>query len=275
MVRYEQTDPSIQYAGTWYPNYGAFNSGGSATLSMDANSTAVFSFTGIGVKWIGFSDPWSGIAQVYIDGVFKAVIDTYAADQAAQTVQYSVSNLANTAHTLTIVATGTKDSKSAGAWVWIDAFDVTTETGASSSGTGTSSSNFPPATSTPVRIEQNNPAVSYTAGTWFTNTTAGSSGGSAALCMDSGARVTLTFTGTSASWIGYRDQWSGIAQVYVDGVLQATIDTYASPAQAQSVVYTVQGLTEGNHTLAIQVVGTHDAASGGSWVWVDAFDVTP
>jgi hypothetical protein len=165
VVRYEQTAPSIQYAGSWYPNYGAFNSGGSATLAMDANSTAVFSFTGIGVKWIGFSDPWSGIAQVYIDGVFKATIDTYASDQAAQIVQYSVGNLANTAHTLTIVVTGTMDSKSAGAWVWIDAFDVTTQTGAPSNSTGTSSSN---ATSTPLRFdtstvmdgEQNNSAVS-------------------------------------------------------------------------------------------------------------------
>jgi hypothetical protein len=126
----------------------AFNSGGSATFAMDANNAAVFSFKGIGVKWIGFSDPWSGIARIYIDGVFKASVDTYAADQAAQIVQYSVGNLADTAHTLTIVVTGTMDSKSAGAWVWIDAFDVTTQTGAPSNSAGTSSSN---ATSTPLR----------------------------------------------------------------------------------------------------------------------------
>jgi len=32
----------------------------------------------------------------------------------------------------------------------------------------------------------------------------------------------------------YRDEWSGIAQVYVDGALTATVDTYLSPAQAQT-----------------------------------------
>jgi hypothetical protein len=32
-------------------------------------------------------------------------------------------------------------------------------------------------------------------------------------------------------------------------------------------------LSPGAHTLMIVVTGTHDAASAGAWVWVDAFDV--
>jgi hypothetical protein len=93
--------------------------------------------------------------------------------------------------------------------------------------------------------------------------------------MDANHRATLTFSGTAVSWLGYRDEWSGIARVYLDGVMQATIDTYASPAQAGAVLYTVAGLAGGAHTLVIEVTGTHNAASGGSWVWLDAFDVTP
>ncbi len=93
--------------------------------------------------------------------------------------------------------------------------------------------------------------------------------------MDANARATITFTGTGVKWIGYRDQWSGIARVYVDGVLQTTIDTYASPAQGQAVLYTASGLASGTHTMAIEVAGSHGASSGGSWVWVDAFDVNP
>ncbi len=46
--------------------------------------------------------------------------------------------------------------------------------------------------------------------------------------MIQGCQATFTFTGTTVSWIGYRDQWSGIALVYVDGVLNATLDTYAA-----------------------------------------------
>jgi hypothetical protein len=57
--------------------------------------------------------------------------------------------------------------------------------------------------------------------------------------------------------------------------MQSTIDTYATPSQAGTVLYTVAGLAGGTHTLAIEVTGTRNAASGGNWVWVDAFDVAP
>jgi hypothetical protein len=117
--------------------------------------------------------------------------------------------------------------------------------------------------------------VACTGGTWFPKTYAWASGGSIVMSMDANARATLTFTGTAVSWIGYRDQWSGIAQVYLDGVLQGTIDTYAASAQTQASVYTASGLIDGSHTLAIEVTGTHNAVSAGSWVWVDAFLVIP
>jgi hypothetical protein len=133
-VVYQQNASGVAYTGTWYPNSGAFNSGGSAVMAMDAGSQAVFTFTGVGVKWIGFSDPWSGIAKVYVDGrLATTTVDTYSAAQQAQATQYSISGLRNGKHTLTIVATGTQNAKSAGAWVWVDAFDVTQDVAASSS----------------------------------------------------------------------------------------------------------------------------------------------
>jgi len=281
-VRYEQNNAAVQTVGTWYPNNGAFNSGGSSILAMDAGSQAKFTFTGTGVNWIGYRDPWSGIAQVYVDGVLKSTIDTYSANTLSQTIVYSVNGLTNASHTLTIAATGSKDAASGGDWVWVDAFDVTapstTPTSTTTSPSSSPSSTPPPssnASATPVRVQQNASTVAETGGTWYTNTSAGCSGGSCILAMDTNARATLTFTGSAVKWIGYRDQWSGIARVYVDGVLKATVDTYASPSQAQATLYTATGLTEGVHTIAIEVAGAHDSVSGGSWVWVDAFDVTP
>jgi hypothetical protein len=123
-VRYEQNNPAVQFTGTWFPNSGAFNSGGSAVLAMDQGSQATFTFTGTGVKWIGYGDPWSGIAQVYLDGALKGTIDTYSAGTQAQAVLFSSGGLSNASHKLTIVVTGTHDASSAGAWVWVDAFDV-------------------------------------------------------------------------------------------------------------------------------------------------------
>ncbi len=131
VVRYEQDNAAVSYQGNWFPNAGSFNSAGSAVLAMDANSQAKFTFTGTSVSWIGFSDPWSGIAQVYLDGALVATVDSYSATQTAQKVQYTAANLANATHTLTIVVTGTQASSSGGAWVWVDAFDVTTTASAS------------------------------------------------------------------------------------------------------------------------------------------------
>jgi hypothetical protein len=128
VVQYLENNPAIRYSGTWLPNSGAFNIGGSATLSTAAGSKAVFSFKGTGVSWIGYSDAWSGIAQVYVDGVFKATIDTYAANDTAKKVQYAIGNLTNASHTLTIVVTGKQNSEAQEAWVWVNAFNVTTVT---------------------------------------------------------------------------------------------------------------------------------------------------
>ena len=52
-----------------------------------------------------------------------------------------------------------------------------------------------------------------------------------------------------------------------------TVDTYASPARHQTVLFSATALAPGIHTLVITATGTHGAASSGSWIWVDAFDV--
>lgn len=265
-TRLEQDNSAVQYSGAWYPNHGAFNSGGSASLAMNSGDSVKLTFNGTGVKWIGYSDPWSGIAEVYVDSALKATVDTYSANALAQKAQYSVAGLSNGTHMLNIVVNGRHNAQSHGAWVWMDAFDVTT-------GPLTPAPPPPPPSSAPVRIEHNNAAIVYT-GSWASNSTAPSSAG-AVLCMDANARATLSFTGSGVTWIGYRDQWSGIANVYVDGVLKNTVDTYLSPAAGKTPLYTVTGMTSGPHTLAIEVTGTHSFKSGGSWIWVDAFDVTP
>jgi hypothetical protein len=124
--RHEQDDPAVQLAGSWFLNNGAFNSGGSAILATDQGSQVTFTFTGTGVRWIGYRDPWSGIVQVYLDGELRETIDTYSPDTQAQARIYSLSGLGNGNHSLSLVVTGTHNANSAGAWVWVDAFDVST-----------------------------------------------------------------------------------------------------------------------------------------------------
>jgi hypothetical protein len=256
-----QTDPSITYTGVWYPNYETPNIGGSATLTNDKGATAALSFTGTGITWIGVLDPYSGIALVYLDGT-QNTVDTYGPNTLYQQPLFSVHGLAPGTHTLSVQVVHQRDEDTEGSWVWINAFNI--ENGSSIAG-GVSA--------TSGRIEQNNAAVMYT-GNWYLNTNPVMSGGSAALAMDANSSATVSFTGTGITWIGYQDQWSGIANVYVDGTLQSSpVDTYTAAEKVQSPVYSISGLSPGPHTLMIVVTGTHNAASAGSWVWVDAFVV--
>jgi predicted amidohydrolase len=123
-----------------------------------------------------------------------------------------------------------------------------------------------------TRTQDDGSAIGY-AGTWFKVSSAPFDGGSARASMDAGDRAEFGFTGVAVRWIGYRDEWSGRANVYLDGQLQATVDTYASPYQARVGIWEAGGLTAGGHTLTIEVLGTRNASSGGAWIWIDAFDV--
>src|SRR5262245_38488104 len=90
--------------------------------------------------------------------------------------------------------------------------------------------------------------------------------------MDAGSRATFAFTGTQVSWIGYRDEWSGIGRVYIDGALKGEVDTYTAGNQSKTVLYTATGLSFGTHTIIVEAAGQRSASSKANWIWVDAFD---
>jgi hypothetical protein len=130
----------------------------------------------------------------------------------------------------------------------------------------------PPApTGAYTRVEQNASDVAYT-GFWHTITRRVLSGGSSAASMRAGSRTTLTFSGTAARWIGLKDPWSGVAKVYVDGAFQAQVDTYSASTKTNVVLYDVNGMLPGAHTLTVEVTRTRNPASRGLWIWIDAFD---
>ncbi|HYS78012.1 MAG TPA: post-COAP-1 domain-containing protein [Candidatus Dormibacteraeota bacterium] len=130
----------------------------------------------------------------------------------------------------------------------------------------------PPPSST-TRIEETDPSVIY-AGSWISQSRSDLSGGSAVESLDTNGSATLAFNGTGVSWISFKAAFGGIAQVYLDGTLKATVDTYAPTEQPQAVVYTASGLPTGPHTLMIKVTGTWNSSGCCAWIVVDAFDVT-
>ena len=127
-----------------------------------------------------------------------------------------------------------------------------------------------PNTVAAARFEQT--AATFSAG-WSSDTSRPWSGGTAAISATIGARATFAFSGPSVTWIGALRPDTGIARVFVDGVLQAEVDTFSKTEETRVPVFTVANLSGGSHTLAIEVTGQRNPQSGTATVVVDAFDV--
>ena len=124
-VRIEDESLAVSYIHGW--NFGNTSrnwSGGTAALGFAAGQQATLSFNGTGVNWIGFKGPFAGIANVYVDGVFVATVDAYAAVETVQAVMFTASGLASGPHTLIVEATGTRNAASVDNIVVVDAFDI-------------------------------------------------------------------------------------------------------------------------------------------------------
>lgn len=174
-------------------------------------------------------------------------------------VSWDTTTAADGAHTLTAVARDASGGTATSAAVTVTVSNVT---------------------ETVTRIEDPSASIAY-AGSWALGNTAKAwSGGTAALATGGpsatgeATRATLTFTGTGVRWIGFTGPQAGIARVYLDGALVATVDTYAPTEAVEAVLYTATGLASMTHTLAVESTGTRNAASSDIFVVVDAFDVT-
>src|SRR5260221_7131503 len=88
-----------------------------------------------------------------------------------------------------------------------------------------------------------------------------------------GDSVSVTFTGTAIRLVAAKDSNHGIADIYLDGTLAASVDTYAPSKLYQVVLYDVYGLSAGSHVLQVVVSGRQNPASNGKFVGVDALDL--
>jgi beta-galactosidase GanA len=123
-----------------------------------------------------------------------------------------------------------------------------------------------------------NPALQYS-GTWThagpgAGYTSGDYDQTESWSTQAGASMTVNFTGTAVQWIGPKNTNGGIADVYLDGSLAATVDTYSPAGKLfQQVLYSATGLAAGSHTLTIDVTGSQDSASSADTVVIDAINV--
>ena len=211
------------------------------------------------MRWIGLPCEMCGIAEVYLDGSYAETIDTFGPGQPGPpTTMFAISGLPAGSHTLTVQVTGRWNASSSDADVYVDAFDVE---GLISGNAGTV-----------TRIEEHDPAVTYT-GTWWLVTRPDVSGGTCLKGEDPGSAVTFPFNGTGVTFIGFKAEVTGFVRIYMDDVFVGTFDTYASTHLPQQVVYSVTDLPAGQHVLTLEVTGTYNSLSCCAWIAIDAFDV--
>ena len=134
-------------------------------------------------------------------------------------------------------------------------------------------SNYASGTSFRLTAYQENASSSILAysGTWTRAALSGAYGGYAKWASAAGAKATLTFTGKAVAVVAPKGPDLGKADVYLDGVKKATIDLYNSTAQSRRIVWTMSFASSAAHTVVVRVLGTKNASSSGTGVWVDAF----
>ena len=252
----QETDPEVRFGGAWaQENSGIAWSAGDARVTESAGAQATLAFRGTSVAWRGYRGPDAGIARVHVDGAFAAEVDLYAPTHFVQDAVYTASGLADGMHTITVEAAGLRHPSSSAARVVVDAFDVTAPG---------------------LRSQETDAAVVYS-GSWVQgNRNRTWSEGTVAVSNTPGSRASFTFSGTEVRWVGFRAARTGIANVYLDGVFVAEVDTYAPGAAGyQATAYTIQGLAPGQHTLVVEATGRRNPAATNNYVVVDAFDVVP
>ncbi|MBC8079871.1 MAG: carbohydrate binding domain-containing protein [Gorillibacterium sp.] len=85
-----------------------------------------------------------------------------------------------------------------------------------------------------------------------------------------GATAQLSFSGSSIQWYGVKGNGQGKADVYIDGILDATVDLYQA-TRTNTVCYTKTGLAAGNHTIRIITRSDKNPLSTDKYVEVDYF----
>ena len=122
---------------------------------------------------------------------------------------------------------------------------------------------------TPTRYQQADSHLVY-AGTWYTFSTSGASGGTYARADTSGASVTATFAGTYLAWIATAGTTLSKAYVSLDGKTPVSINLARTAVAYQQKVWNTGALASGKHIVKIW---WDPADAAGKYISVDAFDV--
>jgi hypothetical protein len=114
------------------------------------------------------------------------------------------------------------------------------------------------ATSAPVWMstaQESDESVDLSPG-WQSVADAKSYGGARQTAATQGEWAAFTFTGREVAWVAQRGPAKGLADVYLDGTLAATVDLYKSTNAKKRIVFRAQWPSVSEHRLDVVVAGT-------------------
>ena len=250
MTRVDQTDSRFGYSGTWAPFSTASAWKGSYGRSSTSGASVAITFNGTRLDWIAMKGTTTGIADVYLDDVFKKKIDLANTTAIYQQMVWSTGELSNGVHSVRIVR---NSASAAGKYLTIDAVDLE----------GTLIQAYPV-----IRYEQTDSRLLY-AGTW-SNFPAGSASGGSYKAAASGGSVKVTFSGTRLDWIATLGPAMETADVSLDGKAAVNVSLQSAGDEYQKMAWTTGDLANGKHTVEIS---WNTGNASGAYISVDAFDV--
>ncbi|MEP7157937.1 MAG: hypothetical protein ABI797_00780, partial [Chloroflexota bacterium] len=113
-------------------------------------------------------------------------------------------------------------------------------------------------------------------GSWKRVSLSGASGGKVRKTGTAGYTATLSFTGSSVGFVSTRAAARGIAEIWLDGVFQESVDLYRASTSKKWVIWAPDApLIAGPHTLEVRVTGIRNASSTKNRIDVDAFLTWP
>lgn len=250
---FAESSQRIVLSGSWKVLTNQADEGGASRYAQSA-ATAEMTFVGNRIEWVGRTSRSSGIARVYLDGRLVDTVDRYSSSETFRTRLFQ-RDVTFGLHSIKIEWTGTANPAASGDSLHLDGFNVGIPAGAAAG-----------------LHEQTSTAVT-TQGAWAEHSSSADSGQSS-VSADQKASASMAFVGTSVSLIARKSAAGGIANIFIDGAKVAEIDRYAAATSFQQTLFQRSGLAAGTHTISIEWTGRKNAASRGTSIHLDAFEVS-
>lgn len=123
-----------------------------------------------------------------------------------------------------------------------------------------------------VTVDDRNSSLAY--GSTWNQWSSGSSGyynNTISYSNVAGNYVEFQFEGTAIEYIGIKNIDLGKAKIYMDGIYQTTVDLYSVIPKSNIILYKNHNLSEGTHTIKIEVTGEKASLATNAHIVIDAF----